>query len=210
MHRHLAVFAALSLLPALSACSSDPEEPPTQTAGTGGSGGGSGGGTSGTGGSGGGASGSGGGASDPTVPSMLTQAGWESWLTAMSYTQNGWVGDAAVREASSTVSPHGRVRVWFNPTMIASIAAGNGAMIGAPPHTVNSMVVKELYDAETLVGHAVSLKVDAGPGGGGWQYYCKGPAERCYSGSDAATALFAKGDLNCGSCHGGLVFATPP
>jgi hypothetical protein len=203
MHRHLAVFIALSLLPALSACGGDDPEDPPATAGTGGTG------ATGGGGTGGGSSGSGGGASDPTVPGMLTQAGWEAWLTAMSYTQNGWVSDvAAPRDASSTVSPHGRVRVWFNPTLVASFAAGNG-MIGATPHPANSMAVKELYDGETLVGHAVSLKLDATAGGSGWQYYCKGPAERCYSGSDA-TALFAKGDLNCGSCHGGLVFTTPP
>lgn len=204
MHRHFAVLLAFSMLPALSACGGDDPEPPPSTAGTGGTGA-----TGGSGGTGGGASGSGGAAADPTVPAMLTQAAWESWLTAMSYTQNGWVSETPAARDPGAVTPHGRVRVWFNPTLVASFAAGNGAMIGSPPHSVNSMSVKELYDGDTLVGHAAALKLDATSGGGGWQYYCKGPADRCFTGNDPATALFAKGDLNCGSCHGGLVFTKP-
>jgi hypothetical protein len=136
-----------------------------------------------------------------TIPSAVTLAAFESFISGTDYTENGWLAEsAAPREASNGVSPHGRVRVWFNPTAVESIAAGNGANAMAPPHTAETMVVKELYEADTLVGHAISLK-----------YYCKGPAGRCYTGSAALTTpLFAKGDLSCGSCHGGFVFTPAP
>ena len=85
--------------------------------------------------------------------------------------------------------------------------AGGGTVM--MPHPVNSMAVKEFYDGTTVVGHAAMLKVDAGAGAATWQYYCKGPAGRCYAGSLADTASFAKNDNNCGLCHGGFIFTNP-
>ncbi len=206
MPRYITLLVASALLLTLSACSSDPEEPTSPSGGSGGStsaGKGGGGGTS--------SGGGGGAATDPTVPSSTTDvAVWDAFMTAKSY--SSWTSDPAPRAASGVSSPHGQVRVFFNPTLISSIAAGNGASTTAPPHTVNSMAVKELYDdAGTQVGTAASLKVDAASGGGSWVYYCKGPANRCYGNSpDLTTPLFGKGDSNCSFCHGGFVLATPP
>jgi hypothetical protein len=151
-------------------------------------------------------------AAPSTIPTENSLPAWEAFLAAGSYTQNGWISETATprEDASMGVSPHGRVRVWFNPTLVASQKAGNGATTMAPPHTAESMVVKELYEADTLAGYAVSLKVDPTGGPSAWFYYCKGPANRCSTGSVPTTALFAKGDLNCGGCHGGFVLTQAP
>ena len=147
------------------------------------------------------------------LPSDQTQASYEAFLNAGDYMKNGWVADvAAPREESTAVSPHDHVRVWFSPKMVESFDAGNGATSDAPAHFVDSMVVKELYDGATMVGRASFWKVEEGKGPTSWIYYCRGPAARCYTNSPSfeTTPLFRKGEPQCGSCHGGFVFTTPP
>jgi hypothetical protein len=197
------------MLSALSACGSDdPADPPasggsTTTGGTGG--------TTTAGGTGGSTGGSGGGSANNTVPSDLMQATWDAFMTNKSYTMNGWISETATpRDEDPTVPVHGRVRVWFNPTAVTSQKAGNGAVGSTTPHSIDSMVVKELYEADTLVGHAAFLKLDATSGPGGWQYYCKGPADRCFDMSPADTVTFGKGTADCAFCHGGFIFTTAP
>jgi hypothetical protein len=147
------------------------------------------------------------------LPSEQTQAAYEAFLGASDYTKNGWISDVpAPREESSGVSPHDRVRVWFSPKAVESFDAGNGLTSTAPEHFIDTMVVKELYEGDTLVGQASFWKVDAGKAPTAWIYYCRGPAGRCYSNSPAldVTPLYKKGEPQCGSCHGGFVFTTPP
>ena len=208
-----ALAATGFLVLALSGCGGDDGD----TSGTGGSGSGgtsSGSAGSSSGGSSAGTGGTGSTALPNTVPQEMTAAAFTTFMDGAAYTMNGWVSEtAAPRAAANTVSPHVRVRVWFNPTLVESVNAGNGVDLQAPAHTVGSMSVKELYDdADALVGHAVSLKVEDGKGGTSWQYYCKGPNGRCYSGSTGfdTTPMFAKGDLQCGGCHGGMVFTPVP
>ncbi len=148
------------------------------------------------------------------LPAAQTQEAYEAFLDANEYTKNGWVSDvAAPRDESSPVSPHDRVRVWFSPKMVESFDAGNGVTYDAPGHFIDSMVVKELYDAnDALVGRVSFWKVEEGKAPANWIYYCRGPAGRCYSSSPSleATPLYKKGEPNCGTCHGGLVYTTPP
>jgi len=127
-----------------------------------------------------------------------------AFLQSEAYRGDGWTAQtAAPRAASSTVSPHGRVRVWRNDTLIASLEAGNGADLDAPGHETGSMVVKEFYDdADQMLGQASMLKLEGIPRE--WVYYCGGPDERCMD-----TAPYYGVDLDaptCGFCHGGFVF----
>ena len=82
----------------------------------------------------------------------------------------------------------------------------------APPFAVESMAVKEMFDAsEQLVGHAVLLKSSSGTAREGWTSYCYGPADRCLSGSSSITAqnpMYNHGD--CVGCHGGFFFTRIP
>lgn len=146
------------------------------------------------------------------VPADQTEAAYEAFLNEGLYTQNGWVSDVPTpREATSTVSPHDRVRVWFSPKAVESFAAGNGLTSDAPGHFVDTMVVKDMYDGDTLIGRASFWKVEEGTGPTAWIYYCKAPAGRCYFESPAfdVTPLFKKAEPQCGSCHGGFVFTKP-
>jgi hypothetical protein len=105
------------------------------------------------------------------------------------------------------------VRVYFNDTLLASIEAGNGQLETMVPHTTGSMSVKELYDStDTLVGTAAELKLEGNFQR--WAYYCYGPADRCALGKGPFTSaepLYGiAGQVDCGICHGGFVFASPP
>lgn len=149
-----------------------------------------------------------------TVPSAQTQEAYEAFLASEEYKKNGWISDVPTpREETSGVSPHDRVRVWLNPKIVESFAAGNGVSYQAPGHYVDSMVVKELYDAsDALVGRVSFWKVEEGKAAANWIYYCRGPAGRCYSNSPAfdTEPLYRKAEPQCGTCHGGLVYTTPP
>lgn len=148
------------------------------------------------------------------VPAAQTQEAYEAFLNAGDYTKNGWISDGAgPRMESTAVSPHDRVRVWYSPKLQESFDAGNGLATDDPAHFIDSMAVKELYDeSDTLVGRASFWKVEDGKAPNTWIYYCRGPAGRCYSNSPAfdATPLYKKGEPQCGTCHGGFVFTTPP
>lgn len=151
------------------------------------------------------------------APAELTAAGISAFLQAGEHTKGSWISETpAPRDRSSSVSPHGNVRVWMNDLMVASLRAGKSTNIGTPPADQFSMAVKELYDDEkkTLLGRAVMLKADDGALGNAWIYYCYGPGGNCFNGSAERTidnAYFGRGfALNCGSCHGGLIFTKPP
>ncbi len=159
----------------------------------------------------GGGSAMGGGKATGSAPDATSDA-IKAFIMAGTYKSAPWKSDvAAARAASSGVSPHGMVRVWFNDTIQTSSKAGNGAM-GKPAHTEGSMVVKEMYDAGAVVGHAAMLK-KAGAAGE-WAYYCEGPMGRCGSGVDTtAKPYFSTGGGDtaaCAGCHFGTVFTPAP
>jgi hypothetical protein len=151
------------------------------------------------------------------APADLTAEGISAFLKAGEHTKGSWISETpASRERSTSVSPHGDVRVWMNDLMVASLRAGKSNNVGAPPAERFSMVVKELHDADSkaLVGRAVMLKADEGTAGASWIYYCYGPAGRCFGAAADRTIdnpYFGRGmALSCGGCHGGLVFTKPP
>lgn len=143
------------------------------------------------------------------TPADSTQASIVAYLQAETYKQAPWIAETATpRESNSVTSPHGRVRVWMNDTLVASQGAGNGAF-GGTAHTAGSMAVKEFYDAaDAYLGRAVMLKV---PGAAmNWVFYCDSTdPERC--GIDETLPFY--GDsmaFGCNGCHGGLIFNEAP
>jgi hypothetical protein len=139
------------------------------------------------------------------VPTDTTSAGFETFLgTATNYQGAGWVPESAAAREGDDGSPHGRVRVFFNQTMLDSLAADNGPLGNRMPHTEGSMVVKEMYDAgTTVIGRAAILR-----SGGAYILHCaSSEAGTCYS-SYVANEI-AHGASNC-ACHTNGVIITPP
>ncbi len=147
---------------------------------------------------------------DGTFPSDLTSAGITQFLSTESYKSTPWTGDTVTREVVDTTSPHTRVRVFYNPTLIDGDAAGAGELSGLA-FPAGSATVKELYDAtDTLVGRAAMFRTETDQNvRSGWVYYCWGPAGECAIGSpelaeSSATAKTDDGD--CSYCHGNTLF----
>lgn len=156
-----------------------------------------------------------GGSGTGSGPVDASQASIASFLAGRPYQAAPWVSETpAPRDGTEgTGTPHGRVRVYFNDTLVSSIAAGNGAFGSNLPHTTGSMAVKELYDeTDTRVGVAAALKTEGNFQR--WVYYCFGPGERCAWGrgpfTEAEPLYGVGGQVDCGICHGGLVFTAPP
>jgi hypothetical protein len=134
------------------------------------------------------------------------------FISEKTHHNNGWVSETdGPRDASSVVSPHGPVRVFFNDTLVASQKSGNGELNGTP-HDEGSMTLKEFYEGDTVVGHAIYYKAAAGSTPESFVYYCEGPQGRCLQGEPEATRdspIYGAGhDVHCHACHGGMVFTT--
>jgi hypothetical protein len=142
------------------------------------------------------------------APSDGSQAAIAAYLQAETYRQSPWKSEtAAPREATSTVSPHGRVRVWMNDTLVASFKAGNGEL-GGTPHLPGSMAVKEFYDASDVrLGAAAMLKL---PGADAWKLYCNSSVQARCGIKDKLPFYADETDLSCNGCHGGLIFNKAP
>ncbi len=138
-----------------------------------------------------------------------------AFLAAEQYTGDGWRAEtAAPRPPAFASSPHARVRVFLNDTLVASQAAGNGEL-DSPPHTPLSMAVKELYDeSDARVGIAAIFRTEAGPSPDATAYFCFGPAGRCATDSPAfpeTAPAYGRGlTLECGACHGGTFYTELP
>jgi hypothetical protein len=146
-------------------------------------------------------------------PADSTQTSIAAYLTAETYKQAPWISQTtAPRDDNSMgVSPHGKVRVWWNDTLVASQHAHNGT-IGGTPHTTGSMAVKEMYDANDMrIGRAAMLKT---PGGSTkWVYFCDSTdVARCTG--DATLTVPHYGDdtsaVDCSGCHGGNIYNVAP
>jgi hypothetical protein len=105
------------------------------------------------------------------------------WLEARSYA--GWNAESAVHPSAG---PHGSVRTFVNDTLFDSMAAS------ATVHPAQSASVKELYSGETMIGWAVSLRLDDGPGAQAWYWY------ELLNGSVVADGTQVAG---CADCHSG-------
>ncbi len=152
-------------------------------------------------------------------PTDTSASGIAAFLATESYKQAPWAAQEDAPRPSpaelASISPHGMVRVYLNPTLKASIAAGDGdgnAATSGNPLAVGSMVVKELYDSsgQILVGRAANLKVTEGSN---WTFFCYGPENQCSLGTEERTAdnpLYGVGlgsPGGCGTCHGDLVMS---
>ncbi|MDX2053545.1 MAG: hypothetical protein SFV15_14190 [Polyangiaceae bacterium] len=169
---------------------------------------------------GGASTGSGGGGNTPTgsAPQATVDA-IKAFLAAGTHKAAPWKSEgAAPRDAlPNSASPHGKVRVYFNDTLQASSAAGNGALVMnkvEKPHTTGSMVVKEMYDAQgAMIGVAANLKVDGDAAA--WAYYGVGDKKLFNDqtgGAFSEAAPFFKtapkdGAFSCTFCHFGYVFS---
>ena len=145
---------------------------------------------------------------------LTTPEGIREFLANESYRGAGWQSETeGPREESSIVSPHDRVRVFLNDTLVNSQRAGNGEFQGTP-HDTGSMAVKELYEEGTVVGHAVIYQSANNKLPESTVYYCVGPIGRCLTEGSAYTVdepAYGRGtDISCGACHGGLVFTLIP
>jgi hypothetical protein len=143
------------------------------------------------------------------TPADGSKAAIAAYLMAETYKQAPWKSETATpRAANSQVSPHGRVRVWMNDTLIASLKAGNGEF-GGKPHVPGSMAVKEFYDdSDVRLGAAAMLKLT---GNDAWKFYCNSTApERCGVGGSTLPYYADETDIGCNGCHGGLIFNKAP
>ncbi len=98
-----------------------------------------------------------------------------------------WLAEPAVHDSRG---PHGKVRVFFNPTAVQSLSAGNDT------HPVGTILVKELYssDGARLEGHALDVKVKAGSGKDTWLFF-EGALP------DYKNPYYGRGHDTCHGCH---------
>ncbi len=196
--------------------------------GTGGTAGSGSSGSAGTGAAGGGAAGSGGGAGaamdggtgrPAELPSSEAQADIGAFIENGGYKNAPWISEtSAPREGTFGTQHGGKVRVWENPPLVASLKGGRDGRMGNPYPDQWSMAVKEFYDnmSGEFVGAAVAFKTMAGADFGAWTYYCYGPDNRCssYGPATKEMPLYGKGSSppgnNCGFCHGFSIFTVPP
>jgi hypothetical protein len=105
------------------------------------------------------------------------------WLEAGSY--ENWPAESDVHPSSG---PHGSVRTFVNQTLFDSMAASS--MV----HPADSAAVKELYSGGTMIGWAVGVRLDDGPGEQAWYWY------ELLNGSVVADGI---GVGLCANCHAG-------
>lgn len=98
-----------------------------------------------------------------------------------------WIAEPAVRDSEG---PHGKVRVYFNDVAVRSLQAGNET------HPRGTILVKELYsaDGQSLIGHALNVKVEDGKGKDTWLFF-EGSLPRYED------AFYGRGDPTCHGCH---------
>jgi hypothetical protein len=109
------------------------------------------------------------------------------------YVRNGqhktWTADPAPR-ASIGNGPHGRVWVFFNPTIEASLRGGGSV------HPAGSILVKEVYaeDGVTVTTHLLDVKTSEGSGKERWVFYEGSPP-------DYRSPYFGRALPVCTGCH---------
>lgn len=144
-------------------------------------------------------------------PRELTLEGFQTFLANETYRSDPWLGEGNSRlDSHSGVNVHGWVRVFFNDTAVQSIQAGNGDLFGEAPHTVGTMIVKEIFSEvmqDVMIGAAVMLKVEEGKGPNTWLYYCSATDGTCTGEASEEIPIFGRGESSCHSCHGGEILS---
>jgi hypothetical protein len=98
---------------------------------------------------------------------------------------SSWPSEPAIRPSASV--HFGNVRTWTNPTLKASLAAGNAE------HPAGSAAIKELFGSGTQRrGWAVMVRTRPGSGGDGWYWY---------EVFDGTLVGEGQGAVQCSSCH---------
>lgn len=164
--------------------------------------------------SGGAAAGNGSGA----APASSSQADIAAFLESGGYKKDPWISDVATPRPGATGTQHGDgIRVWQNPTLVASTRSGQDGQQGRPKPAVGSMAVKEMYDANNqLVGLAAALRTLDTTTWDSWTYFCYAPGGRCTGGGDVdkSAPLYGTGNSNrtqpCIICHDGGIFTKIP
>ena len=129
---------------------------------------------------------------DAQTPPRGTDTVIETWLTAASYKGAGWKCETAVHAARSP-SPHGMNKICNNTELTATVAPAI--------YSFGVASVKELYadDGTTVMGHALTLKLQDGASDGSkWYYYEKTGGAVAFNG----TGKKDNTDF-CTSCHAG-------
>ena len=119
-------------------------------------------------------------------PIPTDSAALQDWLEGFGYLD--WDGESAVHPSTG---PHfGGVRTFLEPSLVASLQAGNDS------HPAGAATVKELYaDGDVLLGWSVSIKLaDDSAGGDNWYWY---------EFFDGGVLADAEGLSVCTGCHGG-------
>lgn len=117
----------------------------------------------------------------PSTPKEMRQ-----YLEAGAY--SAWPADAGIKPSSVHF---GNVRIWTNPALKASLAAGNAE------HPAGSAAIKELYgNGSQRRGWAAMVRTKAGGGGDGWYWYEMFDGVLVGEGQGAS-----KTAAPCDSCH---------
>lgn len=105
----------------------------------------------------------------------------------------GYLGFPAESAPHASAGPHGgKVRTYVNPSLKASLQAGNAE------HPAGAAAVKELHQSsDTVQGWAVMVKTEAASDGGdGWYWY------EIYSATDPSSPVAdGNGVALCYNCH---------
>jgi hypothetical protein len=110
----------------------------------------------------------------------------KAYLDARAY--SAWPVEAGIRASSVHF---GNVRIWTNPTLKASLAAGNAE------HPSGSAAIKELYGSGSqLRGWAAMVRTRSGGGADGWYWYEFFDGSLVGEGQGATRSSGA-----CSSCH---------
>jgi hypothetical protein len=162
MQRSILGSALGAVLVLLCACSSESADTDgkggSATSGAGGTSGGTAtGGSSGGGGSGGASGGGTAGVSNdgstgrpPDLPNSDSQADIGAFLESGGYKRAPWISESNEPRAGTVGTQHaGKVRVWENPPLVASLKGGRDGRMSRPFPDQWSMAVKELYDEMT-------------------------------------------------------------
>jgi len=105
------------------------------------------------------------------------------WLESGAF--RSWTADPSLRPPQAD-SPYGTVRVFFNPTIEASLRQDR------VPRPAGSVLVKEVYSGGTVGGYSVMLKVREGTSGTDWLFY------EAFGNS---TSTYNLGATVCVGCH---------
>jgi len=105
------------------------------------------------------------------------------WLQGGAF--RAWTGDASPRPPLPD-SPHGTVRVFFNPTVEGALRTST------VPRPAGSVLVKEVQSGGAVAGYSVMIKVRDGSAASDWLFY------EAFGGSVSTYNLGASG---CVGCH---------